>query len=125
MANSKHAVVVLAPEETPEGRGRILHAFVTARDLAAAGATVEVYLKGIGVTLLPALAAPDNPFTTNYTPLFEQVRPLIKGTCSFCTRNRFDSTGGAEALGIEILGGDGQHHSLAPLLLDGYEVHTF
>ncbi len=125
MVDSKHVVVVLAPEETPEGRGRILHAFYTARDLAGEGATVGIYLDGIGVTVLPAFANPDNPFTTYYTPLFEEVRPLIKGACDFCARKRFDSASAAEALGVPMVGGEDEHHSLAQLILEGFQVHIF
>jgi hypothetical protein len=125
MDDPKHAVVILAPEVTPEGRGRILHAFYTARDLAQQGVTVEIYLDGIGVTILTAFAEPDNTFTTNYTPLFNEIRPLIRGTCDFCSRKRFDASAGAEALGVPFKGGDGEHHTLAPLIQDGYQVHTF
>ena len=122
---AKHAIVVLAPEETPEGRGRILHALTTARDLADTGADVEVYFDGIGVTCLTAFHVRDNPFTRNYAGLFDAVRPLIAGACDFCTRRRFDAVEGAEALGVAIVGGEDQHHSLAPLLAAGYELHTF
>jgi len=120
-----YAVVVLAPEETPEGRGRILHAFTTARDLAAGGADVEVYFDGIGVTCLTAFAARDNPFTQNYGDLFDEIHPLIAGACDFCARRRFDAGSAADALGTGFLGGTDQHHSLAPLLLDGVSVLTF
>lgn len=125
MASSKRAVVVMAPEDSPEGRGRILHAFVTARDLAQVGDVVEIYLDGNGVTLLSAFATPTNPFTTNYRSLFDEVIPLIQGACDFCARVRFDATADADAFGIELLGGEGNHHSLAYLVQDGYEVLTF
>lgn len=125
MIDRKHAVVVLAPEETPEGRGRILHAFYTARDLAAGGAAVEIYLDGIGVTLMAAFAEPVNPFTTAYKPLFDEIRPLIEGACDFCTRKRFDAASAAGVLGIPVVGGEDHHHSLASLILEGYQVHTF
>jgi len=122
---SRHAIIVMAPEETPEGRGRILHAFATARDLAAAGADVEIYFDGIGVTCLTAFHARDNRFTENYGPLFDAIRPLIAGACDFCTHRRFDATAGAAAFGIATAGGIDEHHSLASLLLDGRHVHTF
>ena len=115
----------MAPEETPEGRGRILHAFTSARDLTAAGASVEVYFEGAGVTCLTAFHAADNRFTQHYAGLFDEVRPLIAGACDFCTRQRFEAEPAAAALGIEMVGGEDQHHSLADLVLRGYEVHTF
>ena len=125
MANTKHAIVILAPEETPEGRGRILHALTTARDLASANADVEIYFDGIGVTCLTAFHVRDNQFTQNYSGLFESIRPLIRGTCDFCTRRRFDAAEAAAALDVAIVGGEDQHHSLASLILNGCQIHTF
>ena len=124
-ASSSHAVIVMADEATPEGRGRIIHALTTARDLASAGEHVEVYFDGIGVTSLTAFVARDNPFTENYGELFDSIRPLISGACDFCTRRRFDAAGAAEALGVAIVGGHDAHHSLAPLALDHYRIHIF
>ena len=120
-----HAVVVLAPEDTPEGRGRILHAFVTARDLTEAGEDVEVYFDGIGVTVLTAFLEPSNNFTENYRPLFDSIHPLIAGACDFCARIRFDAADAAEAFGVPFLGGEDKHHSLAGLLQAGSTVTTF
>lgn len=125
MTPTKHAVVVLAPEETAEGRGRILHAFTTARDFADAGAEVQVYFDGIGVTCLTAFEAGNNQFTQHYATLFESIRPLIAGACDFCARRRFGAADAAAALEIGLVGGEDQHHSLAPLLLADYQVHTF
>jgi len=44
---NRYAIVVLAPEETPEGRGRILHAFTTKR-FDAAGASVALGVDFVG-----------------------------------------------------------------------------
>lgn len=121
----RHAIVIMAAAETPEGRGRILHAWYTARDLAADGATVAVFFEGIGVTCLTAFAERDNPFTENYGPLFDEVLPLVAGACDFCARSRFDAADAAELLGISLLGGEAHHHSLAGLLVDSWLVTTF
>jgi hypothetical protein len=121
----RHAIVVMAAEETPEGRGRILHALHTARDLAAEGATVAVFFEGIGVTCLTAFDERDNPFTKNYGPLFDEVLPLVAGACDFCARRRFDAAAAADSLGINLLGGEDRHHSLAGLLMDSWLVTTF
>lgn len=120
-----HAIVVLAPEDTPEGRGRILHALVTAQGLSKAGENVEVYFDGIGVTVLTAFMERNNRFTENYGPLFDSILPLIAGACDFCTRRRFEATEAAAAFGVPTLGGEDQHHSLAPLLAAGTSVTTF
>lgn len=122
---NRYAIVVLAPEDTPEGRGRILHAFTTARDLAAAEHEVAVYFDGIGVTCLTAFQQRDNQFTQHYSELFDEIRPLISGACDFCARRRFDAADAAAALGVDFLGGEDHHHSLASLLLDDVTVTTF
>ena len=121
----RHAIVILAPEETPEGRGRILHALHTARALAAHDETVQVFFGGIGVTCLPAFLSRDNPFTRNYGDLFDQILPLVAGACDFCSQSRFDSATAAADLGVELVGGQGQHHDLAELLAAGWQVVTF
>jgi len=121
----QHAVVVLSPEDTPEGRGRILHALATARGLAEAGEEVEVHFDGIGVTVLTAFMERDNRFTKNYGPLFDSIRPLITGACDFCTRRRFEASPAADEFEVPMLGGEDQHHSLAELLMAGKTVTTF
>jgi hypothetical protein len=121
----RHAVVVISPEDTPEGRGRILHALVTAQGLSEAGEEVEVHFDGIGVTALTAFMERDNRFTESYGPLFDSIRPLITGACDFCTRRRFEASEAAEAFDVPLLGGEDQHHSLASLLMAGATVTTF
>lgn len=121
----RHALVVMAPEETPEGRGRILHALHTAQDLAAAQQTVQVFFEGIGVTCLTAFEKSDNAFTQNYADLFSEVLPMVAGACDFCARRRFDAADAAGKLGVELLGGTDRHHSLATLLIDSWVVTTF
>lgn len=121
----QHAIVVMAAEETPEGRGRILHAFYTARDLAKNGETVAVFFDGIGVTCLTAFTERSNPFTKNYGPLFDEVLPLVAGACDFCARRRFDAADAADSLGISLLGGEDHHHSLAGLPVDSWQITTF
>ena len=122
---TRHAVVVLAPEDTPEGRGRILHAFHTAQELAALGHETNVFFAGVGVTCLTAFEARDNQFTRHYGELFDEIHPLIAGACDFCARKRFDAAGASVAHGVDFVGGAGQHHSLAPLLLEDVTVSTF
>jgi predicted peroxiredoxin len=120
-----HAIVIMAPEETPEGRGRIIHALHTARDLAANNEDVGVFFEGIGVTCLTAFAERANPFTENYGPLFDEVKPLVRGACDFCARRRFNAADAANSLDIDLIGGVDQHHSLADLIAESWVVTTF
>ena len=120
-----HAIVVLAPEDTPEGRGRILHALHTAQHLSKAGERVEIYFDGIGVTVPDAFLERSNRFTENYGPLFDSLKPSFAGACDFCARVRFEATEGTAAYEMPLLGGEGKHHSLAGLLQQGATVTTF
>jgi hypothetical protein len=119
--NTNYAIILVAPEEAPDGRGRLLHAFATARDLAAAGANVEFYFDGIGVECLTAFHARDNPFSEHYAKLFDQVKPFSKA-CGVCSRH-YQADTAAEALGIEMVSLD-EHRSVAQFILDGYVVIT-
>lgn len=122
MRETAYAIILMAPEETPDGRGRLLHAFTTARDLAAAGANVEFYFDGIGVECLTAFHTRDNPFSEHYVKLFDQVRPFAKA-CGVCAKH-FNADMAANSLGIEMLSHE-EHRSAAQLILDGYQVITF
>jgi len=122
MTDSKYAIVLMAPEETPDGRGRLLHAFTTGRDLAAAGAHVEFFFDGIGVQCLTAFHAGENPFSEHYVKLFNQVLPFAKA-CGVCSKH-FGADHAAKELGVEMVSLD-EHRSLAQFVLDGYEVITF
>ncbi len=120
--STKYAVVLMAREETPDGRGRLLHAYTTAIDLAKAGAVVEFYFDGIGVENIGAFHAKDNPFSKHYVYLFEQVLPFAKA-CGVCTKH-FKVDDAANELGIELVSHE-NHRSTAQLMLDGYNVVTF
>ena len=122
MPDTKYAIVLMAPEATADGRGRLLHAFTTARDLRAAGADVEFYFDGIGVECLTAFHTKENPFTEHYGKLFDEVRVFAQA-CGVCSKH-FHADDAAEALGVEMIS-DEHHRSLAHGLLDGYEVVTF
>jgi hypothetical protein len=59
------------------------------------------------------------------TGLFDEVRDTIRGACDFCTTTRFGSAEAAKHLGVLVVGGDGQHHTVATLVAEGYQVFTF
>lgn len=124
---AKQAIVVTSEhgEPYPGGQARLLHAFTAARRFAEAGHEVGIWFHGIGVGWLNAFDARYDAFTRNYAPLFDAVRPLIAGTCDFCTRKRFGAAEAAERLGVPAVGGDGEHHTVADLVADGWQVFTF
>jgi hypothetical protein len=123
---SKYALVVMSEpgEPTPGGQGRMVHAMTAARDLNAAGHDVTLWFHGIGVMWLGTMDGQSDAFARHYQGLFDEVRGLIGGACEFCTAKRFGTTGGAERLGVPLVGGD-DHHSIAALIAEGRQVITF
>ncbi len=124
---AKYALVVMSePREAhPGGQGRMVHALTAARDLKNAGEEVSLWFHGIGVTWLTAFDLRDDRYTQHYGQLFDEVKDIVGGTCDFCTSRRFAASEGAEHLGVPLVGGDGEHHTVAALILDGWQVLTF
>lgn len=124
---AKYAIVVMSEggEDHPGGQGRMLHALNGAKDLRAAGEDVSLWFHGIGVTWLTAFDEQHDRFTQVYRPLFDDVRDLISGACEFCVETRFAAGAGATRLGIPVLRSAGEHHTVASLITQGYQVLTF
>jgi hypothetical protein len=109
-------------DANPGGQGRMLHAMTATKELAAAGEEVALWFHGIGVQWLTAFHLRDHKFTQVYGPLFDDVRPRIGGACEFCSVKRFGAAPAAEELGVKIVGGPNEHHTVAALIADGYQV---
>jgi hypothetical protein len=124
---TKYAIVVMSEhgEGNPGGQGRMVHALTAAREFRDAGEEVSIWFHGVGVSWLAAFDARYDAFTRNYGGLFDDVRDLMGGTCSFCTTKRFGSAESAERLGVPVVGPDGEHHTVAALVRDGWQVLTF
>lgn len=123
--SNKVAVVVTAASDTPEGRGRMVHAMVTAQGLIDQGSDVKILFEGIGVTWLTAFHENNHLFTEHYQAKFESIKPLIAGACDFCSKNRFETSEAVEALGLNHLGEVGHHYSVGNLVTEGYQVITY
>ncbi len=119
---AKTAVVMMAADDYPEGRGRMTTFLATAADL---GAEAELYFHGAGVTWLATFDAGEHPFAQAYGERFDSIKDHIVGACNFCTNVRFQVQDSAQRLGIPIVGEDGQHHSLAGVISSGASVITF
>jgi hypothetical protein len=124
---SKYALVVMAEpgEPSPGMQGRMVHAMTAAKELRAAGQEVTLLFHGIGVQWLSSMDARVDAFGRHYGALFDEVSDLIGGACEFCTVKRFGAGPSAEKLGTPLLGGGEDHHSIAGLLMDGYDVTIF
>ncbi len=123
----KYALVVMSEhgEEHPGGQGRMLHALQAAREFKAAGVPAELFFHGIGVQWLTAFATRPDRYTEVYGPLFEEVQDMIGGACNFCTVKRFDAAEAAKTFDVQLLGGDGEHHTVAQLVAQGYSPIVF
>jgi hypothetical protein len=126
MYMAAHVIVVMSPpgEASPGDQGRMVHAMTLARDLRAAGQQVSVYFHGVGARWLAAMADRNDPFTRHYGPLFDQIRDVAAG-CEFCVTNRFGAAEGASRLGVRLVGGLEEHHSVAAQLVQGDQLHAF
>jgi len=121
----KVAIVILTDSDTPEGRGRMVHALYTANELKAAQDDLKIVFDGIGVKWLEAFAKRDHPFTQHYGPIFDAVQDKIYGACNFCSKERFNVGDSVQEHGYSFLGQDGKHHGLRELIVDGYQIITF
>ena len=120
----KVAIVVLTNSDSPEGRGRMVHALHLANDLKEANDDIKLVFEGIGVTWLDAFAKRDHPFTENYGPLFDAVEDKILGACNFCS-TRFDVRETVQSKGYNFLGDEGKHHRTRDLIAAGYQIINF
>ena len=116
------ALVMMASDDNPEGRGRMVHLMTTAADL---GADAEIYFHGAAVNWLAVFDQRQHPFAEAYGDKFDAMKHQIVGACNFCTNVRFEMGESAAHLGVTILGEEGQHHSIADLLRSGATVITF
>ena len=123
--SSKVAIVVLSASDTPEGRGRIVHAMTDARALIEQESDVKILFEGIGVTWLTAFNQNNHPFTEHYMSLFNTVKSHIEGACDFCSKTHFEASEDEVALGLSHIGAEGQHYRLVNLISDGYQIITY
>lgn len=122
-----YAIVVMSAsgEDHPGGQGRMLHAMYAAKELRDAGQEVSVWFHGIGVSWLTAFDEQQDKYTQVYRSLFDEIRDLIGGTCEFCTVKRFGAGPAAANLGIPVVRGGGDHHTIATLIAEGHQVLMF
>lgn len=119
------ALILMTEPGNPEANGRMIHLLKAAERLSEQGEDVGIYMHGAGVNWASAFAVRDDRFTQNYGELFDQLKSLIVGACNFCATVRFEQAGALDALGIDLVGNDGEHHTVADLLMDDTKVVTF
>ena len=117
---ARAASVVFADTDRPEGLGRVVNALTTAREFKQAGDEAIVIFDGAGIKWVPELAHDDH----KYHGLFEQVRDVIGGACSYCA-GAYGVEEQVERTGVTLLDEYEGHPSLRTLIRDGYAVVTF
>ena len=119
------ALVMMTDPRNPEANGRMVHLLKSAAVFRDAGEDVAIHLHGAAVNWAGAFAKREDPFTQHYGELFDALSSQMAGACNFCTNVRFEQAAAVDELGIDVLGDDGGHHTVADLVLAGDQVFTF
>jgi hypothetical protein len=117
---AKAASIVFADTETREGLGRVVNALTTAKEFKEAGDDALVIFDGAGTRWVAELSRADH----KYHGLFEGVRDVVGGACSYCA-SAYGVREQVERTGVKLLDEYEGHPSVRSLVNDGYEVVTF
>jgi hypothetical protein len=117
---AKVAVLVLAEAETHESLGRLVNAFMTAKELQDHDDEVQLVFDGGGTKGLAEIANPDHDAHKLYTDVSDKVA----GACSYCAK-AFGVQEELEELNVQLLDDFAQHPSLRSYIADGYQVISF
>ena len=117
---AKAASVVFADTDRPEGMGRVVNALTTAKEFKEAGDEAVVIFDGAGTKWIPELSRADH----KYHGLFEEVRDVVGGACSYCAA-AYGVKEQVEQAEVKLLEEYEGHPSLRTLIGDGYAVVTF
>ena len=118
---SKAAFIILAAGDTHESMGRVVNAFMGAYEYAKeSGGEAKIIFDGAGTEAAAAFAAKDH----KYNDLFEKVRGLVEGACSYCA-GAYKMTEKIEAADIPLIDEFKGHPSFKKLIDAGYQVLVF
>ncbi|MBA2434731.1 MAG: DsrE family protein [Chthoniobacterales bacterium] len=84
------------------------------------GDSAKIVFDGAGTQAAAAFAAKDH----EYNELFEKVRGLVEGACSYCA-GAYKMTEKIEAANIPLIDEFKGHPSFKKLIDDGYQVLVF
>jgi hypothetical protein len=117
---ARAASVVFADTDRPEGMGRVVNALTTAKEFREAGDEAVVIFDGAGTKWVAELLRENH----KYHGLFEDVRGVVGGACSYCA-GAHGVKEEVEEAGVRLLEEYEGHPSLRTLIRDGYAVVTF
>jgi hypothetical protein len=117
---ARAASIVFADTDRPEGLGRVVNALTTAKEFKEAGDESVVIFDGAGTKWIAELSREDH----KYHALFEDVRDVVAGACSYCA-GAYGVKEQVEQTGVPLLDEYEGHPSVRSLVNDGYEVVTF
>jgi hypothetical protein len=95
---AKAAAIVFADTGSPEALGRVMNALTTAHEFKEAGHDVVVVFDGAGTKWVAELSRENH----KYHGLFEEVRDVVAGACSYCAE-AFGVKEAVEGAGVELL----------------------
>ena len=117
---AKAASIVFADTDTREGLGRVVNALTTAKEFKEAGDEAAVIFDGAGTKWVAELSREDH----KYHGLFQEVRDVVAGACSYCA-GAYGVKEQVEQAQVRLLEEYEGHPSLRSLVNDGYAVVTF
>ena len=117
---ARAASVVFADTDRPEGLGRVVNALTTAKEFKEAGDGAVVIFDGAGTKWVAELSREDH----KYHGLFQDVRDVVGGACSYCAE-AYGVKEQVEQAGVPLLEEYEEHPSLRRLISDAYAVVTF
>ena len=102
------------------GESAVCRAMMFAQELQRAGDDAVLLFDGAGTQSLAELLRPEH----DLHPLFEKVRPLVRGACRACAKE-YGVLGDITAADVPLLADDRGHASLRKLLLEDRQLVTF
>ena len=114
------AIIVLADKGSHEGLGRAANALEAVKEFKEAGDEVILIFDGAGTTWVGELSRKEHILN----PLFEAVRDMVSGVCSFCAE-AFGVKEEVKNSGTPFLDEYEGHPSFRRLISEGYQVITF
>ena len=121
-AKNRYAIVLLAGNETNEGKVRAAHALLYAVELAEKGYSVVLIFDGAGAGWANEFNKPENPLYKPYLKL--QKLGVVEEICDHCSKNMGVQEKLSERQKKSIVSDYKGHPSLVKWVERGYQILT-